>query len=76
MKLSKVEKVIQQLEVEKADAQRRCSADVAVLDMAIKKIRAAQGVAPKRARQKATLVPSVRQAAKVLPRTVPATEEE
>ena len=50
MKISKIEKVIKQLEAEKADAQRRCSADVAVLDLAIKKIRAAQSVAPKRAR--------------------------
>jgi len=48
MKLTKIEKVIAQLEGEKADAQRRCSADVAVLDLAIKKIRAAQSAAPKR----------------------------
>jgi len=48
MKLSKIEKVIAQLEAEKADAQKRCAADVAVLDLAIRKLRAAQSSAPKK----------------------------
>jgi len=51
MKLSKTERVIQQLEAEKADAQKRCASDVAVLELAIKRIRAAQASAPKRAQK-------------------------
>ena len=75
MKLTKVEKVIQQLEAEKADAQKRCAADVAVLDLAIKKIRAAQSAAPRRAKKEATLASRVLQAAKPVPRTMPLREE-
>jgi len=55
MKLSKIEKVILQLE------------------LAIRKIRAVQVSMPKRARQKATLAPSMRQSAKPVPRSTPAT---
>ncbi len=50
MKLTKVEKVIAQLEVEKAEVQKRAAGDLSVLDMAIRKSRAAQGVVPKRVR--------------------------
>lgn len=48
MKLSKLNKVIAQLEAEKADAQKRCAADVAVLDLAIKKLHAHQTAKPTR----------------------------
>lgn len=47
MKLSKIEKVIRQLEAEKSDAQRRYAGEVEVLDLAIKKLKA-QPSAPKK----------------------------
>ncbi len=61
MRISKIDKVIAQLEVEKADAQKRCAADVAVLDLAIRKIKAQQGVVPKPTRR-----------AKDTPKSIPA----